>query len=95
MRMASYQVKVAKHYNRKVRNRPLVVGDLVLRNATATAEAQKLRKEHGKLVTKWESPYMIEKNLGHGTYTLSYTRNGEKRTLKNKWNINNLKKYFA
>lgn len=40
LKMASYQAKVAKHYNRKVKNRPLKVKDLVLRNSAATSVAQ-------------------------------------------------------
>lgn len=95
LRMASYQVNEAKNYNRKVKNRPRKVGDLILRNSVVTEEAQRLSKKHGLLAANWERPYMFEEYLGYGTYTLSYTRNGEKKIMKNKWNINNLKKYFV
>lgn len=69
--------------------------DIVLRNVLATNAAQKLRAKHGKLATKWEGPYFIEEDFGNGIYTMSKLKNDKKVHLKNKCNVNNLKKFHV
>lgn len=50
LKMAAYQNRIARLYNRKVKHRSFQVGDLVLRNAKAIQ-----KHEHGKLSEKWEA----------------------------------------
>ena len=46
IRLAGYQDRIKKYYNKKVRNRPLQVGDLVLRKAAAVQKGS----IHGKAI---------------------------------------------
>lgn len=48
---------MVKGYNKKVKQRTLNVGDLVLKKVILATKV----KEHGKLAAKWESPYIITK----------------------------------
>ncbi|XP_021745100.1 uncharacterized protein LOC110711036 [Chenopodium quinoa] len=43
-RMAAYKLRISKSYNRKVYQRPLKIGDLVLRNAAAVLKQKKRQK---------------------------------------------------
>ena len=94
-KMMAYQTRLARHYNRSVRGRALQVGDLVLRNVSATYQGQELKKTRGKLAPKWEGPYKVEEDHGFGTYSLAYLKSGEWRKLHNKWNIANLRRYYV
>ena len=66
VRRASYQQKMRTHYNRKVRPREFAVGDLVLREATLATK----NPAEGKLVAKWEGPYVVKAKPRPGTYLL-------------------------
>ena len=85
--MVAYQNRIAKLYNKKVRQRSFQVGDLVLKNAKATK-----KNEHEKLSEKLQGPYMIPKDCSIGTYKLQ-TSNVE--LLKHKRNIRILKRYYV
>ncbi|KAD2028401.1 hypothetical protein E3N88_41990 [Mikania micrantha] len=84
IRMASYQKKIAKSYNKNIRICRFQVGDLVLRktlqNTTNPAD--------GKLAPKWEGPYKIESEAGKGAYKLT---NMEGEPLPRSWNAIHLK----
>ena len=54
---------ISKSYNKKVLERPLGEGDLVLRRTTATGKAH----DEGKLTANWEGPYVITKKLALGS----------------------------
>jgi hypothetical protein len=71
LKMAAYQNRIARFYNRKVKHRSFQVGDLVLINARATQ-----KHEHDKLSEKSEGAYIISEDCGNGTYKLK-TANGE------------------
>lgn len=94
-RMNAYQTKVDRYYNRNVKHRTLQVGDMVLRNMAATFQGQEMKRSRGKLAPKWEGPYRVEKDHGFGTYSLSYQKAGAWVPLSNKWNIANLRRYYA
>ncbi|KAD4585878.1 hypothetical protein E3N88_23479 [Mikania micrantha] len=87
IRMATYQQKIAKSYNKNIMIRIFQVGDLVLskafQNTTNPAD--------GKLVPKWEGPYKIESEAGKGAYKLI---NMEGEPLPRSWNAIHLKLYF-
>jgi hypothetical protein len=87
IRMASYQQRIAKSYNKNIRVRRFLQGDLVLRKAFQNTTDP----AHGKLAAKWEGPYQIESDAGKGAYRLM-TMDGE--LLPRSWNAIHLKKYF-
>ncbi|GAV89430.1 hypothetical protein CFOL_v3_32845 [Cephalotus follicularis] len=66
IRVAAYQQRVSRYYNKRVSPRPLRQGDLVLRNS-AVADPTGTR---GKLAPAWEGPYKIKRVLRRGTFKL-------------------------
>ena len=88
VRMLQYQQSIARHYNKNLRFRHFIVGDLVLRKTFQnTAEPNA-----GKLGANWEGPYRITKMVHPGVYELE-TLNGT--PILRSWNIINLKKYYV
>ena len=62
VQLAYYQHKLKQGYNAKVKLRPLVPGDLVLRKVLGTAK----NPAWGKLGPNWEEPYRITSVAGIG-----------------------------
>ncbi|XP_064941125.1 uncharacterized protein LOC135594645 [Musa acuminata AAA Group] len=88
LKALSHQRAVARDYNRKVRPRPVRLGDLVLRRA----EVSDPTRTRGKLAPKWEGPFRVTGVVRPGTYRLT-TMDGS--SLPRTWNIQNLKKFFV
>uniref|UniRef100_A0A804JFN3 Integrase catalytic domain-containing protein n=1 Tax=Musa acuminata subsp. malaccensis TaxID=214687 RepID=A0A804JFN3_MUSAM len=84
----SYKRAVARIYNRKVRPRPIKLGDLVLRRI----EVGDPTRTHDKLVANWEGPYRVIDVVRLRTYRLATT---EGCPLPRTWNVRNLKKFFV
>ncbi|GAV56535.1 hypothetical protein CFOL_v3_00077 [Cephalotus follicularis] len=59
IKVAAYQQRVSRYYNKRVDPRPLREGDLVLRN-TVIADPTGTR---GKLTPNWEGPHKVKKVL--------------------------------
>ena len=55
IRLAEYQQDLAQRYNRNVKTREFVVGDLVLRKAVGNIRDTNARK----LALTWEGPYRV------------------------------------
>ncbi|KAD4385344.1 hypothetical protein E3N88_25512 [Mikania micrantha] len=87
IRMAAYQQKIAKSYNKNIRIRRFHVEDLVLRKAFQNTT----NPTDGKIAPKWEGPYKIDFEAGKGAYRL-VTINGE--PIPRAWNAIHLKIYF-
>ena len=87
VQLAYYQHKLKKGYNAKVRLRPLVPGDLVLRKVLDTAK----NPAWGKLGPNWEGPNCITSVAGIGAYFLEDL---DERVIPHPWNVNNLKMYY-
>ena len=85
-RMAKYQQKMAKYYNKRVKLRQLDIGDLVLHKVSAATKDP----NQGKLGPTWEGPYRVVHYSQRGSYHLE-TLDGQK--FPRPWNIENLKKY--
>ena len=68
--------------------RPLEVGDLVLRRTTVTSKAH----SEGKLTVNWEGPNTIAKKLAPGSFMLKGINDKE---LENCWNASVSKKYYV
>ncbi|XP_017227902.2 uncharacterized protein LOC108203469 [Daucus carota subsp. sativus] len=87
LRIASYQQRVARHYNTKVKARPFQVGDLVLRRVMPNTKVA----SHGVFGANWEGPYKVRVVLFSRTY---YLADLEGRDIPRAWNAEHLKKYY-
>ncbi|KAG7568071.1 Retrotransposon gag domain [Arabidopsis thaliana x Arabidopsis arenosa] len=88
IRLQNYQQLTARYYNSKLKNRPLNVGDFVLRRVFDNT------KEEGaeKLGINWEGPYQITEKVRNGVYRL---QDLDGNPVKRPWNIINLKKFYC
>ena len=87
VQLAYYQHKLKQGYDAKVKLRPLVPGDLVLRKVLGTAK----NPAWGKLGPNWERPYRITSVAGIGAYFLEDL---DEHIIPHPWNVNNLKMYY-
>ena len=87
IRLAEYQQKLARCYNRCVKTMEFSVGDLVLRKAVGNMQDTNV----GKLAPTWEWPYRITAIAGVGAY---YLEDLDERPLPLPWNVHNLKKFY-
>ena len=87
VQLAYYQHKLKQCYNAKVKPRPLVPGDLILRKVLGTAK----NPAWGKLGPNWEGPYRITSVAGIGAYFLEDL---DECVAPRPWNVNNLKRYY-
>ncbi|XP_022848734.1 uncharacterized protein LOC111371046 [Olea europaea var. sylvestris] len=86
LRAASYQYRMAKHFNNKVQTRRFRAGDIVLRKAEAAGH------QPGKLGLTWEGPFEVTRKLKVvGAYSL---RDTSGKPFPRPWNADNLKIYY-
>ena len=83
-RSARYQQTLRRYHERRIRERTLQVGDLVLRRVMT------MKNKH-KLSTPWEGPYNIAKVIRPDTYKL---KDSDGNILTNSWNIDQLRHFF-
>jgi hypothetical protein len=85
LQSARYLQGLRCHYNKSTKQRSVQVGDLVL---------QRIQKTNGrhKLLSPWESPFIVIKVSRPGTYKLM-TEDGEE--VKNMWHISHLRRFYA
>ena len=83
-RSARYQQTLCRYHERRIRERALQVGDLVLRRVMTT-------KDKHKLSPPWEGPYSIAEVIRPGTYEL---KDSDGNILTNSWNIEQLHRFF-
>ncbi|XP_072081062.1 uncharacterized protein [Arachis hypogaea] len=88
LRQRAAQQAIARQYNKAVRNRNFVTGDLVLRKT----ETARKPPTHGKLAANWDGPYRVSQALGQGAYKLE-TLDGN--FLPSTWNVSSLKKFYS
>ena len=87
VQLAYYQHKLKQGYDAKVKLRPLVPGDLVMRKVLGTVK----NPAWGKLGPNWEGPYRITLVASIGAYFLEDL---EEHVIPRPWNVNNLKRYY-
>ena len=87
LRLAAYQQRAARYYNKKVWQRRFIPGDLVLKRVTQSTKP----KNTGPLGPTWEGPYCIRETLRPGTYILE-SLDGKK--VQHPWNAEQLKIYY-
>ncbi|XP_010666380.1 uncharacterized protein LOC104883537 [Beta vulgaris subsp. vulgaris] len=88
LRAAMYKDRISKAYNKRVMERPLAEGELVLRRTAATGKAH----AEGKLSANWEGSYVIARKINPGSFIL---KGMDGRELKKCWNADVLKKYYV
>ena len=81
-----YQKRVARAFNKRIRSRGIVVGDLVLKEIREPA-----RDPRGKFAPKWTGPYIVVKILSGGVVHLTDIDGQE---LHAPVNLDRLKKYY-
>ncbi|KAL5826496.1 hypothetical protein ACOSQ3_018347 [Xanthoceras sorbifolium] len=87
LRVAVYQKRVTRYFNRKIKPRGFKKRDLVLRLLLSGAR----NPQEGALGPNWEGLYVVDKDLGNGAYHIGNI-NGA-RVLR-AWNAKHLRKYY-
>ena len=87
IRLAEYQQKLARRYNRDVRVREFNAGDLVLKRVVGSMRDTNTEK----LAQTWEGPYRITAIAGVEAY---YLEDMNEISLPRPWNAYNLKKFY-
>ena len=82
-----YQRKTTRYYNKKVKPRSYMPGDLVLKKLLPA----KKNPAHGKLGPNWEGPYIISRIVRPGNYEL---QTYEGKILQHTWNAEHLKRFY-
>ncbi|KAK2997608.1 hypothetical protein RJ639_026556 [Escallonia herrerae] len=88
IRLAAYQHRVAKFFDKRVQPRAFRVGDLILRLIDVSVP----RDAIGKLSPNWEGPYRVVKLGGPGSYHLE-TLDG--KAIPRTWNARTLRRYYS
>lgn len=86
LRIQNYQHQIEGFYNKKVKSRPLEIGNLVLRKVFVNTKEWKA----GKLGANWEGPYKITEIVKPGVYHLE-TSTGE--AVPRAWNSKHLRHF--
>ncbi|KAJ4818482.1 Pol-polyprotein [Rhynchospora pubera] len=84
-RMAEYQRKMRKNFDKKVAPKHFQPGDLVLRSVEATG------KHIGKLDPAWDGPFIVTRSIEGRAYRLQDLAG---RDLPNAWNAVHLRKFY-
>lgn len=87
MKEEAYKISMITSNNKRVKHRSLNVCDLVLRKVIIATKIS----EHGKLVAKWKSSYVVTRVNRPSIY---YLRTMDGIKLMRPWNIEYLKIYY-
>ena len=90
IKILAYHQKVAKLYNKKIKERSFNVRDLVLRKVTLNTR----NPSAGKLGLTWEGPYEIIKIYGKVACALRSIED-PKRKILSSWNTMHLNTYYV
>ena len=88
LRIQNYQNQIESYYNKKVRSRPLELGDLFMRKVFENTK----ELNAGKLGANWEGPYKITRVVKLGVYRLETSR-GE--AVPRAWNSMHLRRFYS
>ena len=86
-RTEDYQRKTTRYYNKKVKPRSYMPGDLVLKKILPARK----NPAQGKLGPNWEDPYIISRVVRPGNYEL---QTEEEKILHHAWNAEHLKLFY-
>ncbi|XP_071705273.1 uncharacterized protein [Rutidosis leptorrhynchoides] len=87
IREASNKQKIAKYYNKRVKERTFRPDDYVWHNNITSRV-----KDTGKLGPNWEGLYVVVEVLGNGAYNL---KTHDCKFVPRTWHATNLKKFYA
>ncbi|KAI0493829.1 hypothetical protein KFK09_023954 [Dendrobium nobile] len=87
LRTAAYHLRIARHYNRRVKPQIISIRNLVLRSIEATGKGCQCNK----LSPLWEGPYLVAAMVKPGTFKL---KDASGKMLPRTWNVGNLCKYY-
>lgn len=87
IRLANYQQRISRGYNRGIQSREFILGDLVLRRVLGNNQDPAIEK----LGPTQEGPYKVTSIAGIGTFQL---KDLDERPVARPWNVFNLKKYY-
>ena len=82
-RKHTYQRRAERYYNKKVRPRSFLPGDLVCKKLKVARPSE----ARGALAPNWEDPVWVSQSVGNGAYKLE-TLDGE--LIPRTWNAENL-----
>ncbi|XP_075478885.1 uncharacterized protein LOC142519741 [Primulina tabacum] len=85
VRMAAYQKRMARGYNKRVWPRSFETGDLIMKKI-------QFQGERGKLDSKYEGPYKV---IGKARIASYYLEDAEGKKTKCLGNVQHLKRYYA
>ncbi|XP_013614194.1 PREDICTED: uncharacterized protein K02A2.6-like [Brassica oleracea var. oleracea] len=88
LRIQNYQHQIESYYKKRVRARPLELGDLVMRKVFENTK----ELNAGKLGAMWEGPYKTVKVVKPGVYRLE-TSHGE--AVPRAWNSMHLRRFYS
>ncbi|XP_072071889.1 uncharacterized protein [Arachis hypogaea] len=88
LKQRAAQQVIARQYNKSVKSRSFVKGDLVLRKT----ETARKPPTHGKLAANWDGPYRVSNVLGQGAYKLESL---DGKLMPSTWNVSSLKKFYS
>ncbi|XP_021755975.1 uncharacterized protein LOC110721126 [Chenopodium quinoa] len=67
LKLAAQKSRISKAFNKRVKHKELLPGDLFLRRTTAVGRGN----QHGKLSANWEGPFIIHEQVGPGEFLLA------------------------
>ena len=88
LRIEAAKQRLIRKFNRKVKARTFLPGDLVMRRTDATGRGA----DQGKFTPNWEGPLRVARVVGASTYELE-DLDGDR--LPRFWSAYNLKKYYT
>jgi len=84
LRTTKYLQAMQRYYNKNVKDRSFVVGDLVLKRKTS-------QEGMHKLSTPWEGPFVVAEVTRPTSYRLAYL---DGTSLPNSWHIEKLRRFY-
>ena len=87
MRLAQYQQRLRQGFEKGVKVREFIPGDLVLQKVVGSMK----NPSWEKLSPNWKGPYWVTSVAGTGTYWL---KDLDGVVIPRSWNISNLRKYY-
>jgi len=79
---AWYEQQLCRYHDKKVQQRDINIGDLVLR---------RVQSPRGKLTSPWEGPFIVSSVVVPGTYRLQCEDGTD---VGNPWNIEHLRCFY-
>ena len=87
VRSVQYQQRLRQGFEKGVKVREFILGDLVLQKVVGSMK----NPSWGKLSPNWKGSYWVTSVAGTGTYWL---KDLDGVVIPRPWNINNLRKYY-